>query len=379
MTHRVQDTLLVTERYLRTHPVVVAIATVVFFAIVALVPAQLAPDVPLGITFAGPLAVCTFGVGLVAGTVAAVAIALIWLSDAVTSGVPVDAALVVFWTRLLSNLAVVVMAGVVGAAARARERYVESQQELARMRADVVAAFSHDLRAPLAAIIGYADMLREGVFGPLAPKVADQLDRILVNASHLDRLIGDMLAAGQSDHIIALQTSRFEPEELIVELRTEFDGSIHGRPVAVTWEIDPHTPALQTDRAKLTSIVRNLVGNAIKFTPRGSVTARFGFDAEMAAHRIEVEDTGPGIAPDDLPQVFNRFYRAPPGRRHDGFGLGLFIVKRFTELLGGSVNVISQLGRGTRFTVLLPSLPAASAAVASEFDVKPGGAPSRGA
>jgi signal transduction histidine kinase len=146
------------------------------------------------------------------------------------------------------------------------------------------------------------------------------------------------------------------PETLIAELQLELDQAVLHRPIVPDWELDAHTPPLLTDSAKVPSIVRNLVRNAVKFTARGNVRIHVSYDHASATHRIEVADTGPGIPPDVLPYIFQRFYRG--SQSGAGSGFGLFIVKRFTELLGGTIGVESELGHGTRFVVTVPPLSA---------------------
>lgn len=125
--------------------------------------------------------------------------------------------------------------------------------------------------------------------------------------------------------------------------------------IAVRRSVDPDTPEFHTDRIKLLSVIRNLVKNALKFTATGHVTTRVGHRDGL--HRIEVEDTGPGIPPEVLPHIFYGFYRGRSSRPSTGFGLGLFIVKRFVDVLGGTVTVDSAVGGGTRFVVTVPSQP----------------------
>jgi signal transduction histidine kinase len=196
-----------------------------------------------------------------------------------------------------------------------------------------------------------------GDFGGMAAAEAEEvLDRILVNAERLDRLIADMLEAGKAEYT-ALQVERVDPSELLAELRAEFAHNNQRKGVTQQWEVATGTPPLQTDRIKVASIVRNLVNNAIKFTEQGRVAVHIEYDATSRTHRIEVEDTGAGIPPGALEHIFDRFYRAHDVARVSGFGLGLFTVKRFTEMLGGRIAVRSEVGRGTRFTVTLPCWP----------------------
>jgi signal transduction histidine kinase len=346
--------VLVVERWVRTHPVAVGLFTVGSVAAIGLGQIYMSASGPTPLTYAFPLAICTYGLGLLAGVATATVIGILWLLDAMSHGLPQREANFVFALRLFSNLVIVALAALASAAARARERYLDGQAQLAQLRADLVSAFSHDLRSPLAAITGYTDMVLDGTQDAETREI---LARVLANAHHLDRLIGDMLSAGAGNATAPLQVTTFTPEALIDELRAEFSATPPNEGIALVWEIEPQTAALQTDRTKLTSVVRNLVTNALKFTDSGQVVVHLGAAPASGLHCLEVKDTGAGIPAEAVPHVFDRFYRVPGVRSGRGFGLGLFIVKRFTELLGGEVSVRSQLGRGTCFTVTIPHLP----------------------
>lgn len=348
---RLPRAVLIVERWARTHPAAVGLFTVASVAAIGLGQLFMGEHGPTPLTYAFPLAVCSYGLGLFAGVVAAIAVSILWLLDAMSHGLPQSQANAMVALRLASNLVIVAMGAVASAAARARESYLEADEQLGRLRTDLVSAFSHDLRSPLTAIIGYTDMVRDGVHDAATMEI---LDRILTNAKHLNHLIGDMLTAGDSGRPAPLDVTAFAPAALFEDLRREFDSTQQTAQVTVAWQVDPQTPLLRTDRTKLASVVRNLVNNALKFTASGSVSVRAGTDPSTGWHRIDVEDTGPGIAPEALPHVFDRFYRARDVQHTTGFGLGLFIVKRLTELLGGAVTVTSQVGRGTCFTVTIP-------------------------
>ena len=346
--------LLAFERAVRAHPAAVGLATVAAVAAIAFLKLRTEGGLSLALTYSVPVALCAYGVGLIAGVAMSIAVSGLWLFDTVEVGLSVSEALYALLVRLLMNLGVVAVAAIAGAAARARERYFAEEQQLERLRADLVSAFSHDLRSPLATIGGYAELLR-GDFGtPESFDPTAALDTILAEVRRLDKLIGDMLGAAHSEGIVPLHVSAFEVGALVTELRAELDHARRDEPVALLWQVDPSLPSLETDRSKLVSVVRNLVNNALKFTRQGTVLVRIAYDNDPDAHRIEVEDTGPGIPPEALPHLFDRFYRVAGTREIDGFGLGLFIVKRFVELLGGSIGVHSELGRGTRFVVTIP-------------------------
>jgi signal transduction histidine kinase len=354
---RLSVLLLDLERYLRTHPAVVGVLTVSSIGALALLSLQgAARSLPVVITYVFPIALATYGLGFVVGTLTAVAASALWTVAAVHAGILQQDAVFVFAVRTLNSFGVVLMASLVAAAARARERFIEGQRQLAELRADLVSAFSHDLRSPLAAITGYAEMMRGDLGSLPAAEAREALDRILVNAEHLDRLIADMLEARKAEYT-TVQVERVDPGELLAELRAEFTHDSQMERITQQWEVAAGTPPLQTDRSKVASILRNLVNNAIKFTRKGRVAVCIDYDPESRVHRLEVADTGQGIPPEAVEHIFERFYRAREVTRVSGFGLGLFTVKRFVDMLGGDIAVQSEVGRGTRFTVTLPTLP----------------------
>jgi signal transduction histidine kinase len=341
------------ERWLRTHPIIVGMLVVVYVVALRFFDMQSHGAAPLAVTYAVPLSLAGYGVGLLAGAVAAVVVTMLWVFDALSRGLVRDEVAYVFTARLLTSLAIVSMGAIAAAAARARERYVEASRQLEKLRTDLVSAFSHDLRSPLTVIMGYTEMLQQTARDS---DTVEALERILLNANHLDHLVGDVLSAGHGDTSLPLHVSAFTPDDLVNELRTEFDYALHKKDVVLVWSVSPGIPALHTDRRKLASVVRNLVNNALKFTARGKVEVRIGHHPESNLHRIEVEDTGPGIPDDALSHVFDRFFRADGAQHTTGFGLGLFIVKRFMDLLGGSVTVRSRVGEGSCFAINVPAL-----------------------
>jgi signal transduction histidine kinase len=345
--------LLAAERSLRTHPAAVAVAAIAATAVIAVLKLRLEGGLSMALSYMIPVAFCAYSVGFAAALVLSIVVSGLWIVDTTEVELATHEVPYVFLVRLLMSAGVAAIAAVAGAAARERERYVEAQRELERLRADMVAAFSHDLRSPLGTIAGYAELLREDV-GRMPSEWAEATEAILAAAHRLDKLIAEMLGATRNDGTALLRISHFAAAALVAELRSEFDLAARSPALALRWQVGPNLPELQIDRSKLVSIVRNLVNNALKYTRHGTVWVRLSHDAAADVYCVEVEDTGPGIAPEELPHLFDRFYRAAGGRGSDGFGLGLFIVKRFTELLQGSIIVDSEVGRGTRMVVTVP-------------------------
>ena len=353
------------ERFLRTHPIWVVLVTIATVACIALAQLHGTTDVTLALSYSIPLWLFAYAAGPVWGVVMAVGAAALWLHDAAGLGLARSDMGYIFAARALTNVGLVVMAVLTARAAAARDGHLAAQEQLLQFRRDLVAAFSHDLRSPLAAIVGNLQIAREI---EKAPGVVNALDGALASTHHLDSLIRDMMGVEQSSSPLALHISTLQPFQLINDIQMEFgDLSRKNDDLRVLWEVDPNTPPLHTDRGKLTSIVRNLVNNAFKFTYAGSVRVSMGYDPLRGVHHIEVADTGCGIPAEAIPHIFKRFYREPNTAPATGFGFGLFVVKCFTDFLGGSIEVTSQLGRGTCFTVTLPRLtePHTEAAAAS--------------
>lgn len=335
-----------------------------WIAVVAFAQDRLDSHLWLIVTYAVPVTLAGYGLGFGGGLVAALVTSTLLVVHAHSLGLTEPDAILVVVTRLTSSLAIAALSAIASGAARARDAFLEEQRATAQLRRDLVAAFAHDLRSPLAAIVGYTDMIRdetkEGA-AATAPQILATLDRIDINARQMNELVGDMLATEQGASANAPDTTSFTAAALVEELRAELDVIASTRPGRLTWRIAPQTPPFATDRSKLVSIVRNLVGNALKYGGRCWIRVTVDFDAERERHCIEVADTGPGIAPEKLPFLFERFYRGTAPGDRGGFGLGLFIVRSLTQALGGEVSVESEVGRGTRFRVTIPRRPAAPA------------------
>lgn len=217
---------------------------------------------------------------------------------------------------------------------------------------------SHELRTPLNVILGYVELLVEGGFGAVTVAQGAVLRRLEQNTRVLCELISmvldlNRLEAGR----LPLDVKGVELGALLEEIRAEMQGLCEQSGLSFRWQVEAALPVVQTDPGKLKVIVKNLVGNAIKFTPRGRVTVRA--QAQPAGVEIGVSDTGIGIAPEAQALIFEPFRQVDSAatRRYAGSGLGLHIVKRLLEVLGGTVSVQSALGHGSTFRVWLPNSP----------------------
>jgi signal transduction histidine kinase len=221
----------------------------------------------------------------------------------------------------------------------------------AELKSEFVGAVSHELRSPLNVIIGYAEMLRDGELGAVSAEQAAALDRTHRQAVALLEMITALLDLNRLEAgRLPISRTPVDVAELLVELVEQLPAAWRVHDVAIRVESAPSLAPLVTDRGKLKTVLRNLLHNALKFTSAGEVVVGAVPTADGIA--FTVRDTGVGIPEDALPYVFEMF-RQVPGTGGGGVGLGLHIVRRFVDALGGTVEVTSVLGIGTTFVVTL--------------------------
>ncbi len=226
-----------------------------------------------------------------------------------------------------------------------------------RIKSKFLATVSHELRTPLVAIIGYVDLLLEGVYGGLSKEQEEVVTRLQAAGTNLFQLVSGVLDASRLD----LGTETFEPREcalgeILEDLRSEFSGR---GSVRVYFPQRLNLPTIVTDEVKLRRVLANLLDNAVRYTERGVVTVDARWDPARDRVELRVSDTGPGIPESELERIFEAFRQGKdrPYTSSSGVGLGLYIVRRTTALLGGEVSVTSQPGEGSTFTVILPRQP----------------------
>jgi two-component system sensor histidine kinase BarA len=245
-----------------------------------------------------------------------------------------------------------------------------------RLQSEFLANVSHELRTPLSSIIGFAELLRDATTpqqdvsetqaessgpAPASPEAAQRVHRyasnILTSGRMLLELINDLLDLAKIEAGKAkLHRTRFRMAEILEELLAFTKPLVDKRDLRLDLEIEETLPELHSDAGRIRQILYNLLSNAIKFTPeRGTITVRAGvLDGEHV--RVSVTDTGPGIAPEDQAAVFQKFRQVDGSltRKQGGTGLGLPISKELAGLLGGSLTLKSELGRGSTFTLTIP-------------------------
>jgi len=222
-----------------------------------------------------------------------------------------------------------------------------------------LALVSHELRTPLNVILGYSELMAEGAFGPLTNKQAEPLERIRQNALKLHELISSLLDLRRLEMgQLLMEVQEVRVPGLLEELKAETSEAYHRSGTHVGWEVEAGLAPIRTDREKLKIALRNLVSNAVKFTPHGSVTVRASAKRGGGVE-VSVTDTGIGIPQEAHSLIFEPFQQVehPTVLRAGGVGLGLHIVKRFLDLLGGTVTVESVVGQGSTFRVWVPQKP----------------------
>ena len=248
-------------------------------------------------------------------------------------------------------------------------------QEANKIKSDFLAIMSHELRTPLTAIIGFSEILLEGVLGDMNKEQKDSLQEVLKNAENLLHLINSILdlakvEAGKMD----LSVESFDVSGVITEVWQTVSPLVSRKNQDLVLNIDPDLPKISGDPRKLRQVLINLVGNAIKFTPdqgRIEISARYFKKSDVPADefhlkphrfanvgvfRIAVRDSGIGIKPEHLAHIFDIFSQVDSTftRKYQGTGLGLALTKQLVELHGGIIAVTSEFGKGSEFKFLLP-------------------------
>ena len=228
-------------------------------------------------------------------------------------------------------------------------------EEASQHKSQFLANMSHELRTPLNAILGYTELMADGAYGEPSEKMLGILKRLESNGKHLLGLINDVLdlskiEAGQ----LVLELSDYSVQDIAQTVRSTLEPLAADKKLAFKLELAPELPAGHGDGRRLTQVLINLVGNAIKFTDAGEVAIKA--EANNGSFHVSVRDTGPGISAADQARLFQEFQQADNAitRKKGGTGLGLAISKRIIEMHGGKIWVESQLGQGSTFAFTLP-------------------------
>jgi two-component system sensor histidine kinase BaeS len=232
----------------------------------------------------------------------------------------------------------------------------QMSREVARAntaRRQMTADVAHELRTPLTVIAGYIESMRDGVLAPTPERLAVIYSEI----ERLQHLVGDLRTLTQADTgELKLNKQPIDPSELLQQAFAAFEHQAAQKGVSLGFTLNGEIPAINVDETRMAQVLGNLISNALRYTPEGG---RVTLGAARTGSRVTltVQDTGKGILPEDLPFVFNRFYRADKSRAEENgeSGLGLAIVKALVEAHGGTVSVQSVPGAGSKFAIALPA------------------------
>ena len=225
-----------------------------------------------------------------------------------------------------------------------------------KVKDEFLGVMSHELRTPLNVIAGYTKIVQDGVLGEINAEQVNALDKVTRHSNELLVMVNSIMDATKIEAGgVSVECDELPLPEFLDELKLLYEYPL-GKDVSLRWEYASNLPVIRTDRDKLKHILQNLINNALKFTEVGHVTVSATHVPGLNRVELSVADTGIGIAPHDLPLVFEKFLQldASRTRSQGGVGLGLHIVKTFSQVLGGTVTVTSQPGEGTTFTVTLP-------------------------
>lgn len=237
---------------------------------------------------------------------------------------------------------------------RDHERIVEAKNETERLmqqRQRLLLTITHDIKAPVASISGFIALLREWVN---QPKPVAYLDSIRSSAEHLLQLVGALLDYHQLESGKATTHAvSFNPAQLVSDCATQARPVANNKNLEVVCSLRPGADRMcQADAFRIRQIMNNLIGNAVKYTDRGTITVSAALNGSQLT--MSVADTGSGMTESEQQRIFNAFTRLPDAQGKEGVGLGLSITREAVNMLGGTIRVVSQKGKGSKFTVTLP-------------------------
>jgi signal transduction histidine kinase len=234
--------------------------------------------------------------------------------------------------------------------AKSQELAVASQH-----KSQFLANMSHELRTPLNAILGYTELILDDIYGEVPGKMRGVLDRVQSNGKHLLGLINDVLdlskiEAGQ----LTLSLGDYSIKQVVHNVFAAVESLAQAKQLALKVDLPKDLPTARGDERRLTQVLLNLVGNAIKFTDQGEVAIKAS--ASNGAYTLSVCDTGPGISSADQAKIFEEFQQADSSatKKKGGTGLGLSIARKIIEMHGGRIWVDSEVGRGATFSFTVP-------------------------
>lgn len=243
---------------------------------------------------------------------------------------------------------------------RALNSRLQQALEADKIKSQLLRNVSHELRTPLAAIDGYAQLLDEEAYGPISNEQKDTVQKIRINTTQLQGMVNNLLDGAQIEQgKLSIRYSTFAIADLVKTTLSALDILAKNKGLQLTSKIEKDVPpTLVSDELRLKQILFNLTSNALKFTEKGSVHVR-AYMPDRTHWALEVVDTGIGIPAEAQQLIFKSFWQVDSSatRKYRGSGLGLSIVQQLTELMGGKVDVKSELGKGSTLTVIFPLEP----------------------
>ncbi|HEX9444894.1 MAG TPA: GAF domain-containing protein [Candidatus Binatia bacterium] len=247
-------------------------------------------------------------------------------------------------------------------------------QKANKVKDEFLSVMSHELRTPLSVVMGYTGMVREKMLGDINPQQEEALQKVLSRAAEQLHMINSIMQTTQIEsHAVLSERHLVNLSDFLAHLKSDYELTRDKHHLALDWDYPSEPVPFVTDGGKLRQIILNLVDNAVKFTDQGGVTVRLGVGSSAPASakaagktgsrggapiwvELKVADTGIGIPAEKIPRIFEKFYQVDSSetRLYGGVGLGLYIVQKFTQILGGTVDVESEPGKGSTFTVRLP-------------------------
>jgi signal transduction histidine kinase len=229
-------------------------------------------------------------------------------------------------------------------------------EEVDRLKSAFLSTVSHELRTPLNSIRGFVEIILSGRTGPLSPLQQDFLQSVQESTKQLHRLVEDIMQLSLAEAgKLRLECVPTDMNDLAMRVARQMRPQAEASGVTLELALNGTLPEIECDPARVEQMLANLIGNAIKFTPTGGLI-HIGSSHERDGVRLSIRDTGPGISDDEQRKVFDRLYQVQHGlnRGYGGAGLGLTIVKHLVEGHGGRIDLVSQVGQGSTFSVWLP-------------------------
>ncbi|HTM07123.1 MAG TPA: HAMP domain-containing sensor histidine kinase [Verrucomicrobiae bacterium] len=287
-----------------------------------------------------------------------VVISVVYLGFLLQQGKPLAEVAPDFFIRMTFLFGVSILYGYLSEDVRREKVRAEAAEQKERVKMELVAALAHDIKTPLGIIMGYAENLSEQLSSrPGNEDKLQALGRVQENAQRIVNLVTGFLEASKAEAgKLEIERRPVALNPLLEEVARQLDPDIHKKNIELKMRLDAKLPEFFGDTAQLERVFWNLLGNAIKFTPAGG-TVTVTSSRQDGAVAVSIRDTGIGIQPDDLPQLFTQFRRLKGAAKVEGTGLGLFIVKTIVEAHRGTVQAESAGGEGSNFTVRIPIRP----------------------